>query len=98
MWANSLIMNIYSPQILLISATQRAVVPGVHLQVDEVPRNDSYARVNITAVPIPDMDVFTTCMYIKFLRGRPGYDTIVSYANVEDQNAFYLGIINMKLI
>ena len=40
---------------------------------------------------IPELQVYSVCFYIKILRARNSYDTLISYAVPENFNELYVG-------
>lgn len=63
-------------------------VPTLTFQANGIPTIESWARYNKT---FPDLKDFTICTYMKILKGRTSYDTLVSYAVPLRANEIYIG-------
>ncbi|KAG0702852.1 Adhesion G-protein coupled receptor D2 [Chionoecetes opilio] len=59
------------------------------LQADGIPTNLSAAF--WAGEALPDTMEISVCVYLKFLRGRDNYDTLVSYATHNNTNELYIG-------
>ena len=62
---------------------------SITLQADGIPTNLSAAF--WVGGEVPDMTEVSVCVYLKFLRGRANYDTLVSYATLNNTNELYIG-------
>lgn len=62
---------------------------SITLQADGIPTNLSAAF--WVGEEVPHMMEISVCVYLKFLRGRDNYDSLVSYATHNNSNELYMG-------
>ncbi|XP_068237916.1 uncharacterized protein [Palaemon carinicauda] len=84
----SIYLQILCAFVALGSFSYGQQVTTITFQADQIPSNLSLAR---WKGEFPELTSMTICMYLKTLRARKSYDSIVSYAVESNFNEIYMG-------